>query len=184
MTSGRKYLGPDPSLNAHWVRKVDVDEAGGAPSRYFLHLSEVYDPPTTNVASTSGSWVTRHLNTVRYNGISGASLSSYRFTLPAGTYFVYSRCNTCKGTEAKVRLYNYSDSSVVAYSQNSYMYKDENTSTSCWLKCSFTITGSKTFELQHIVEQGQSYGFGGGHPTDSPWSDEDVNAEILIEKVA
>ena len=182
--SGRRYLGPDPSLDAHWVRKVDVDEAGGAPSRYFMHISEVYDPPTTNVASVSGTWTTLHLNTVRYNGISGASLSSYRFTLPAGTYHIFSRCGACKATEHRVRLYNYSDSSVVEYGQNAYNYKDENTITACWLKSCFTITDSKTFELQHRVEQGQSYGFAGGHPTDSPWSSEDVNAEILIEKVA
>ena len=45
-------------------------------------------PTTDGGGATAGSLQTRPLNTVNYNGISGASLASNTVTLPAGNYFV------------------------------------------------------------------------------------------------
>jgi len=51
-------------------------------------VSYVVGPTTDGGSATGGTTQTRPLNTVNYNGISGASLASNTVTLPAGDYFV------------------------------------------------------------------------------------------------
>lgn len=61
---------------------------------------------------TSGSWITRDLNTVRMNTIPGASLSSNQISLPAGTYVVRASSPGYRVDRFKARLYNVTDSEV------------------------------------------------------------------------
>ena len=60
----------------------------------------------------AGSWITRNLNTVVNNTISGASLSANQITLPAGRYSVEARAPS-SGTKHRARLFDVTNSLVL-----------------------------------------------------------------------
>jgi hypothetical protein len=63
---------------------------------------------------TSGSWVTRTLNTTLRNNISGCSLSSNAITVPAGTYHISASAPSYNVGTNNIRLYNVTTSSEAA----------------------------------------------------------------------
>jgi len=96
---------------------------------------------------TSGVWQTRDLNTLAYNSGTLASLSSNRFTLPAGTYCIDWDAPAGEGVgKNKTRLYNYTASSVVAYGRNAV-----NASSSCGTAV-VTVSKSTSFRIEHRCE--------------------------------
>ena len=96
---------------------------------------------------TSGVWQTRDLNTLAYNSGTLASLSSNRFTLPAGTYCIDWDAPAGEGVgKNKTRLYNYTASSVVAYGRNAV-----NASSSCGTAV-VTVSRSTSFQIEHRCE--------------------------------
>lgn len=97
---------------------------------------------------TTGSWQQRDLNTVRVNQISGASLSSNQFTLPAGTYYLDATASANGTNFNQIRLYNVTDSAAVDYGVNNYANTSSSHSTPSALKTAFTITGTKTFRIE------------------------------------
>jgi hypothetical protein len=68
---------------------------------------------------TSGSWQTRTLNTTS-GSISGASLSSNQFTLPAGTYVIESTAPAYRVQEHQSRIQNITDGITTALSTVSF----------------------------------------------------------------
>ena len=96
---------------------------------------------------TSDAWRTRDLNTLVYNSGTLASLSSNRFTLPAGTYCIDWDAPAGEGVgKNKTRLYNYTASSVVAYGRNA-----ANASSSCGTAV-VTVSSSTSFQVEHRCE--------------------------------
>jgi hypothetical protein len=104
---------------------------------------------TDGGAFTSGAWQTRVLNTEVFDTGNNCTLASNQFTLLAGTYEIYSTAvaGQCDGHQS--RLANITDSTYIygttLYSSpvNTDIY---NTST---INGIFTISTSKTFEIQH-----------------------------------
>lgn len=97
-------------------------------------------------------WNTRVLNATQHNDISGASLSSNQFTLPAGTYRIRGEAPGYAINESQLGIYNitdagYEDYGPVIYIPNSGLY------TICGgistVDIIVTIAGTKTFELRH-----------------------------------
>lgn len=98
---------------------------------------------------TSGAWRTRDLNTVVADEI-GITLSSNQFTLPAGTYRFSGKAMARLVNGHAARLQNITDATTVLRGGNvldatggvgsAYMAHVDG---------KFTITASKTFELQH-----------------------------------
>ena len=99
---------------------------------------------TAGGTQTSGSFLTRDLNTTQFNNITGASLSSNQVTLAAGTYYV-DAISPQKGQAGSLRWYNITDSSVAVAGQSNYF--------EAWgefkLFGYFTIAAQKVFELQY-----------------------------------
>lgn len=129
---------------------------------------------------TAGAWRTRDLNTTVYNAITSASLSSNQISLPAGTYYVDIIAPCYNVGHHQARLYNITDSATTILGISNYT-RDGATATSSLsiANGSFTIAGTKTFEVQQRCDvTASSNGFG----VEVSWGTE-VYATITINKV-
>lgn len=131
---------------------------------------------TAGGTQTSGSFLTRDLNTTQYNNITGASLSSNQVTLAAGTYYI-DAMSPQKGSNGALRWYNITDSSVAVAGMSNYFEG--------WgefkLFGYFTIAASKVFELQYRASSTEA---GNGLGVAKSFSIPEVYAMVSLVKVA
>jgi hypothetical protein len=134
---------------------------------------------TASVYSTTGSYVTRVLNTVVSNTISGVSLTSNQITLPSGTYKidVWAPGYDCARTKARLR--NITDSSTIALGTNGYV-STGTASTYSHINTIFNISSTKVVEVQQYFQSNVS-SQNGGVATSS--GDVEVYARIVITKL-
>jgi hypothetical protein len=134
----------------------EIDPApGGLTGNASVAILE--DQKTQNTAGgtfTSGSWVTRTLNTeVDPDGI--VTLASDQFTLDPGTYIISGRApaGCATGCRHQARVYNVTDSSVAILGSSSYVATIQTDSIFCG---TITITAQKTFRIEHRTQTTQS----------------------------
>ncbi len=130
----------------------------------YLIVADEKTSGTGGGSSTTGSWVTRTLNTVRTNTISGASLSSNQITLPAGTYRINASAPGLRIANFSTRLRNITDSTdtLIGTSEQSEQSGAIVQSRS-HIVGTFTIAGTKAFEIQ--MQCGFAFGtVGYGNP--------------------
>jgi len=156
---------------------------GGITSNVWDVIIEDQKPQGTGGGTfTKGAWQTRDLNTLVFNHNSLASLSNNRFTLPAGTYCIDWDAPAHRVNRHKTRLYNYTNSTVVAYGTNEYATAavDEHgtASRSCGTTV-ITITDSTAFIIQHYSEASYSAGFG-----EASRFGTEVYTRVRIKKIA
>ena len=103
--------------------------------------------------ATSGSFLTRPINTTQFNGISGASLSSNQITLPSGTYWCQA-FGAYYSTVGRIRqkLRNITDSSDTILGINQDQTDGAGNGVINVIQGAFTIAAQKTFELQYRVQ--------------------------------
>jgi hypothetical protein len=126
--------------------------------RQFFIAEDRKDSDAWGGGSTANTYVTRDLNLVTFNTITGASLSSDQVTLPAGTYLVVASSPTYNVRENAIKLRNITDSSdeVIGAGAGSRLG-----SVRAYLDGLITISAEKVFEVQHRCSNSQStYGFG------------------------
>lgn len=149
-------------------------------SDQILHVRDEKSSGTGGGSFTNGAWRTRTLNTEKTNTITGASLSSNQITLPTGSYVVeFGACGS-QVQRHQTRFYNTSDASAVLYGKNNRV--SDSVGTGDWSegKGYFTITASKTFELQHRCETSDTNdGFGEANS----FGGVEVYADVFITKV-
>lgn len=110
---------------------------------------------------TSGAQRTRDLNTTQFNNITSASLASNQVTLPAGTYYAEISAIAFRVDQTQARLQNITDGTTTILGQTMCSGTGNSTNLPCLVKGAFTITGTKTFEVQHICNAtGSGNGFG------------------------
>lgn len=132
---------------------------------------------------TSGGWRTRDLTTlVNPSSYSWVSLSSNQFTLTAGTYLVEGFAEAYKVSLHKTKIYNVTDATDVFMGSNALSTTTAGTQTGCpsFVKGFITISGTKTFELQH---QCASTFSGSGRGNATGWGTE-VYAGLTITKIS
>lgn len=115
--------------------------------RPLLHLQDQKASGTNGGSVSTGSWLTRTLNTEVVDEI-GSSLSSDQFTLPAGTYealILAPAAGSCGGNKAKLR--NITDSTDILIGTNTTSLSSG--SSISVVSGRFTIAATKTFEVQH-----------------------------------
>ncbi len=138
------------------------DTNSGQPT---LHLREERASGTNSTAPTNlGTGVNRRpLNTVKVNTVTGASLASDQFVLPAGTYDVEAESLSLVQTGTpgikywnKMALYNVTDGTYAVIGLNGLSW--DPTGGNAYAQLSppslagtFTIAASKTFELRHLT---------------------------------
>jgi len=123
------------------------------PGDVFVHqytvLQDVKSSGVGGGSFTSGSFVTRVLNTVQIDQI-GITLSSNQFILPAGTYVINASAPAVAVNFHKTALYNVTDAAYTFYGTSEYTSSSSSYATTR-SHCNgvFTIAGTKTFELRH-----------------------------------
>lgn len=125
---------------------------------------------------TSGSWVTRVLNTEKQDVDGIASLASNQITLLAGTYVVRASAPGVNCDRHKARLRNVTDSTTLGVGQTMYSYNIAGVSRSEVI-CRFTLTATKVIELQHRCTTTCNT-FGLGYPCG--YDEIEVYAEVEI----
>jgi hypothetical protein len=124
---------------------------GGITSNVWDVIIEDQKPQgTPGGNATSGSWLTRVLNTLVYNYNSLASLNSNIFTLPAGTYCIDWSAPACEVNRHRTRLYNYTTSEMIAYGTSEYTINGYRVSNRSYGITIITISTTTSFTIQHI----------------------------------
>ena len=160
-------------------------EAAGGGGIFESELLHIRDEKANNTGggNTTTAFLTRDLNTVKTNEITGASLSSNQITLPAGTYYIEADVPQIQGDSNGVQLYNTTDTAAVIIGTNVYNSSHNwlnNTPSS--IRGRFTIAGEKVFEIQHKVGTADSTGKGLGFPSNVSLIN--IYTEVLIWKVS
>jgi hypothetical protein len=95
----------------------------------------------------------RTLNTIITNEITGASLSSNRITLPAGTYYIDAQAPAFFCGRHRIFLYNYTDSSNIIIGLHTYSTGNTGGDVNhSFLYGRFTLTAQKEIELHHYTQ--------------------------------
>lgn len=148
-----------------------------------LHVRDEKPSGTAGGTFTSGSWVTRTLNTSLTNEITSASLGSNQITLPAGTYFIQATAPAYFIGVNKLRFQNITDGTTTLIGQNTSRVDLSNNVQAgvAHLTGRFTIAGTKVFELQH---RGQTTLSTEGLGVPASLGVVEVYSEVLIWKIA
>ncbi len=131
---------------------------------------------------SSGAWRTRDLNTEVSDTAGLAAVSSNQVTLAAGTYEVYVRAPSYLVRQNQARLYNVTDSAVVAYGSSACGLEDATTLS--FIHAVFTIAAPKVFEVQHRCAWTQGTdGFGGAMTWSSEAGDTEIYTVAIFRKI-
>ena len=120
----------------------------------------------------------RSLNTEVFDTGNFVSLSNNDFTLTAGTYLIRASVPAHRTNNSRAILYNVTDGSTVAYSQNVYIRDGAVTGGHIDLTARFTIGSSKAFDIRHRVSNSDGEGY--GHA--SGYGDVEIYTQVLIFK--
>ena len=155
-----------------------VDENGGARNNIYgdIYVSQNPIPVQFNLqkvvisdhkssgtdggTATATTWVQRDLNTIE-NQQPWVSISSNQITLDPGSY-EYDIWAPALGVQShKVRLYNVTSSSVVAYGTSEYTLDSGSSTTPSHISGTLTITAQSVFKIEHwCTVNGSTYAFG------------------------
>lgn len=170
----------DTNSTEYYSGSAWVAIAGGAVTIQTATFNDTKSSGTNGGTFTSGAWRTRDLNTTQFNGITSASLASNQISLPAGTYYVSASAPAFYVNEQQVRFQNITDASTAILGQNAGSGQAFILQTAASLSGTFTIAGTKTFELQHRANTTKAdNGFG----VALNWGSE-VYGTVSITKVA
>ena len=124
----------------------------------FAVFEEQQSSGTAPASYSAETYSTRVLNTSVNNTITGSSLSSNQFTLPAGTYKVKAYCPNYAGGYSKAVLYNVTTSSNILYGMNCYANGAASNVTSTFSIISnvFTIATTSTFAVKQYFSVSDS----------------------------
>lgn len=149
--------------------KIPLYKLNGFSSQ-LLHVREQQSSGvSTTTNNTPGAWQTTVLNTAITNEISGASLSVNQVILPAGTYYCEGNSVHSDTGLVKSRLRNTTDGATLLVGRSA---QNEQAP----IRGRFTLTGTKTVELQEY--------FSSGSPTGpSSTGEVEVYGELFIWKI-
>ena len=145
--SSGQYLQTNGSGTLSW-------QTIATPSVAFESYAVIADQKTANTdggTATSGDWRTRDLNTELHDPDGIVSISSNQFTLGAGTYYVIASANAYRVDGHQARLRNMTDSVIVAWGTTEVANNGTYNQSRSFVYARFTLTASKSFEVQHKV---------------------------------
>ena len=178
-SDGKLYLKDDAGT------ETDLTAAGGGGTDTFgTELVHVRDEKTAGThagASSTGSWLTRVLNTVKTNEVSGASLSSNQLTLPAGTYFAQGRAPNVMGLSHHSRLRDITNTATLLVGSSGYSDQNGGGASDSVVFGRFTLAGTAAIELQQRVSAAKATN---GLGNANNFGEVEVYAELMVWKVA
>jgi hypothetical protein len=128
-------------------------QVGAATSLYsaYARIEDQKSSGTSGGGLTASTWNQRTLNTIASDASSiVSSLTSNQFTLAAGTYTIAARAPAYQVNRHRIRLRNVTDSTTTQEGINAY--GSATAVLIAELRAQFTISGSKTFEIDHNCE--------------------------------
>jgi hypothetical protein len=147
---------------------------GGLSANAMMHIQDQKPSGTHGGTNTTGSYVSRTLNTVLRNTITGASLTSNSVTLPAGTYYLDASAPAVQTTYTKAKWRNTTDGTDTIIGTSEY----PNTARSL-VQGFFTVPTTKSFQLQMRTYSAYVYGLG----IASSFGDVEVYSDVKIWKI-
>lgn len=159
-----------------------LDFSGVLSSENLFHAVDEKAAGTNGGSFTSGSFLTRDLNTIRTNTITGASLSSNQITLPIGTYFIEATAPAFRVDEHKTKIRDITNTAdlLIGTSELSDSAA-QDASTISLVSGLIVLAGITVIELQHRGTMTQNTtGFG----KDSNFAVVEIYSDIKIWKVA
>jgi hypothetical protein len=120
----------------------------------FAHFTEEV---ATGQSPASGigiadTYNTKSLNTTRVNNISGVSVNANQVTLPAGTYYIEAQGEGNSTDANRLKIRNVTDNTDLLIGKISYSSAVASSSGGhTTVNGSFTLTSTKTIELQHYI---------------------------------
>jgi hypothetical protein len=139
------------------------------PFMKYLHVREEQTAGTDGGTFATGTWVTRVLNTVKTNRITGASLASNQITLPAGDYKIVATAPTQESDQHRTILYDTTGTTDLVYSTSDNVSTGGGEGQRSHLKGEFTLSVESDLEIRHRCNSngGGSAGLGQGEDIDS-----------------
>lgn len=165
------------AADSEWVPGDVSSGGGGGGTSVFAVFEDQKASGTDGGTASSGSWNTRTLNTSVVNNITGASLASNEFTLPAGTYRITAAQQLVRTARTSTRLYNVTDASVQSVGVNVFGLSSGSGFTAS-IDCVFTIAAPKTFRLEYRAGSSTT-GFGLGTAASAGT---EVYSRVIVEK--
>ncbi len=182
-------------LQSNGTTRVSMDAAGNLTATSFvgdgssltgissaheiLHVVDAKGATTYGGGASANTTQTRDLNTIVHNDITGASLSSNQFTLPAGTYFIDATAPANEVDRHRISLYNVTDATTTLMGLSAAINASIST-THARLRGKFTISSSKVFEIRHYTLTARTvYGLG-------DYTNDGSNSrytEVVVQKV-
>ena len=146
--SANQLLKTDGSKNLGWAT-----DAGGLFASYAI-LEDQKSQNTSGGTSATGSWEIRDLNTEVADPDGIVSISSNKFTLGAGTYFIRWDAPAYKGGRHQSRLYDVTNTAVVGYGRSAYSSNSAVDQNGSHGRARVTISGSTEYRVEHQVGNG------------------------------
>lgn len=98
----------------------------------------------------TAAWRMRTLNTIAFSNITGATLVTNQFNLPAGTYFVYASAPAFRVDSHKARIYDATGSAILVNGSSEYSDASADyAQTSSVAAGFFTLAVASDLQLQH-----------------------------------
>lgn len=171
----------DDEDNTQLLDAIEALIAANSSTIQYLHVRDEKSAGTHAGAFASGSWLTRTLNTVKFNEITSASLSSNAISLPAGRYRGRARAPAHEVGLHKSRLRDTTNNVTVALGASHRSFDASNNSGDSMIWFDFTLSGTANIELQHRCDGGEDpTGFGQA----ANLGETEVYAEIYMWKVS
>jgi hypothetical protein len=165
---------------------IDGSLSGDVVDRIQTNTKQLFIVRDEKSSGTDGgnffnnAWRTRDLNTVNFNTIAGASLSSNQITLPSGTYVIRASAPAYGVDKHQAKFANITDSSDAVIGSSAVTLNSSNVNSSSFIESVITISSQKVFEVQHYGGTSRSNnGFG----SDSGSGVIEVYTIINIEKI-
>lgn len=166
------------AVNTFQIHKVSNVSQPYAPR--VAYLKDLKSSGSAGGTATSGSYLTRVLNTVEGDQ-SFVSLSSNQFTLQPGTYNVEAAAPFYDSNSSKIKIRNITDSSDVVLGSTTFSgISSDNAMVESTLFGTFSISSTKTFELQYRVQTTRATD---GLGIASSFGDSEVYAQVKLTKV-
>lgn len=182
-TNDKEYVALDVSVAAA-VWKETTASGGGSTS--YAVIADQKAQNTAGGTSSAGAWNQRDLNTEIADPDGIVSISSNRFTLVSGTYDVWTETTFRGGasnSRVRTRLYNFTDTTEVARSNNISYITSNNQGVSQINGARISTDGTKAFQLDYYLSES-------GRSTDGLGAAMNVSGEteqytrIFIRKIA
>ena len=138
---------------------VDLSNVTGNAIGLYFHVRDEKPSGTVGGSTSSTTWHTRDLNTIKKNTI-GASLASNKITLQAGTYYIYATVPAYSCSRIRAALYDCTSGAYLLHGPTAYAALQNDAWSMATLGGTITLTGTRELELRMYAQSANSWGMG------------------------